>query len=120
MAKQSNSWGRLLTRLLLVVPSIFNVASHFVACLECELAEAKRSLIVLFSLTLMVLVLMIGGWFCLCGLVFLWLGQSLSVMATLAVMLAAHVVLIVIIGMWMALEKNKITFPNTRDMIHRK
>lgn len=119
MTKKSQGWGSLLAKLLVLVPSIFNIASHFLACLEDELRQAKRSLILLFVLALVALSLLISGWVCLCAILFLCLQAYFSNIATLAVLFAGHLILLLIIGMWMALVKNGLFFNKTRELFHR-
>lgn len=116
MAKKSHGWSKILTNLLLVIPSIFNIVSHFVHCLEQDLRLARKSLIAIFILTLFAMTLMIGAWFCLCAMVFIWLQTWWSALAALSVMLLSHIVLLLIVGIWIAKAKNKMLFVNARGL----
>ncbi len=116
MAKQSHGWTKVLTNLLLVIPSIFNIVSHFVHSLERDLRQAKRSVIVLFVLALFALTLMMGVWFTLCAMIFLWLLGQWGIFPSLTIMLLSHIVLLLVVGIWMAKAKNKLLFSNTREL----
>lgn len=118
MAKKSNGWGKVLTNLLLVVPSLFNVARYLVAFVEDELRQAKRGLITLFVLALIAIPIMIGAWFCFCGMAFIWLQSWMSAIAALAMLLLIHFLLLLIIGIWMTKTKNKLMFAKTRELFH--
>lgn len=119
MAKKSSGWSNMLNNLLFVIPSIFNIARHFVSCIECEARQAKRGLIALFILALIAITFLIGFWLCICGIIFLWIQTWMSAIAALAMLLLIHLVLLFIVGIWMASAKDKLLFPNTRELFHQ-
>lgn len=120
MAKKSEGWGRVFVNLLTIIPSIFNIVSHLLSCLEYEAHLAKRSLIMLFVLALVAITLMISGWLCLSAMAFVWLQMHLSTLVSLGILFGGHVVLLIIVGMWMAITKNDLFFNRTRELFHRE
>jgi len=118
MAKKSGNWHGILTALLTTIPSILNIARNLVACVECEVRMAKRGLVTLAILFIFAVALTVGVWLCTCAIVFIWLQTWLSMLATLTIMLVAHLLLLIIVGLMMARAKDKILFSHTRELFH--
>lgn len=119
MAKKSSGWSDTLLNVLLVIPSIFNVISRFISCLEHDAWLAKRSIVRLVILIILSVMLVIGAWLSLCAIAFLWLQTWLSALASLSILFASHVFLLLIVAILLSKTKNQILFTNTRSLFHQ-
>lgn len=117
-AKKTSTWRHAIINLLLVVPSVLNLASNFVSYLEYEARLAKKSIITLIILFGLAIVLSLSSWACLWIIIFLSLINYLSVMITMAIIFIIHMVLLVIVMLWISKTKNNLLFTNTRQLFH--
>lgn len=119
MAKKKSGLGNVLVNLLMVVPSLLKIATHFVSCIEHEAGLAKKSIIILSFLFIIALSLTTITWCCLCAIIFLLLiSWQISWIVSLSIILAINILLLIITGLSITKAKNNLFFPETRKLFH--
>lgn len=117
--KRASSISRVLIKLMLVVPSIYHIARNLVFCLEQDAIAAKKGLMALAMLFLFALSLIIGTWFCICGMIFFWLiTLQVNFIVISLILLMIHIIALFITALLITKSKHKLTFPHTRDLLH--
>jgi hypothetical protein len=117
-AKKRSRWKESALNLLLVLPSILNIATHFLASLEYDAYIAKKSLFTLTLLFLFTFILLICTWVCFNIIIFLVFIKWLSTFCALGLILAIHLILLLCMARQISKMKDGLTFPHTRELFH--
>lgn len=118
MAKRKHSFFKSLLNVISAVPSFFSLANNAIALLEYEAQTAGRSIIKIILLLLMTISLLTVCWWCLLGMLFLFLtAHQLDSQLALFIILLINLFILIIVGLMLSNAKKNIFFPHTRRLI---
>lgn len=118
-AKKSKTWSKVLLNLVMTIPALFNIVTHFVSCIEYDVFLAKKNLISIVVLSFFAAIIMAGAWLSIWAMIFIWLlNWPLNPIAVFAIILTAHVILLLLISIFLMRLKNNMLFYHTRKLFH--
>lgn len=119
---KTHSFIKAILNLLVVIPTILNVASKISTLLSYEGRLAGKSLVRILILTFFCAMLLTSTWICILIMLFHWFVEYVSFQIALLFLILINLFLLTIIGIVIAKSGKNLTFPLTRKLFlpHKK
>lgn len=121
MAKKNKAGtSRSILNLLFVVPSIISFAGNLVSLVQAEIHEMRRNIFWMVVLLVFSTVLLSTLWMGLMALLYIFfLSLNVSSIISIVFILLLNLFLLVITCLCATLVKNKIGFPETKEVVRK-
>lgn len=117
--KSYASYARVIINYLLIIPTLIRLFSTIISRLEEDAKLAGRGLAHLLLLMLMLLICLFSTWFCVLGILFMWLTfLNFTGLSALSIIFCINIIIIVILLMLTIKAKKKLNFPHSRRLLH--
>jgi hypothetical protein len=119
--KKRRSTGHMLTRLLLIIPTVFSFVNNITSLISYEARLATQNLVKIIILAIMTACMLITVWFCLLAVLFLYLIQlQLSWLLAGIIVLGLNLILLLTLILLLSKAKNTMFFSETRKQLFNK
>lgn len=107
--KKAIGWLECLCKLAAVIPSVYNIFSHYIYCLARELKAQRDNIVLLLALLICAAVVMQGLWVGICILLFIFLTNlGVSMLSAMTAILIINLIFLFILILLIKVVKNKI------------
>jgi hypothetical protein len=116
--KHSKNIGRMILKLLMVIPAVLNITVTLLAMVQSEWGSMRKKMVIFIILALFCLALMTSTWLCVTVLLLVYLQSlQLSLIPSLVILLLFNFMMLVIVGLAMNFIRVDPSFSQTRKTI---
>lgn len=112
--------GKLLLKLVVLVPTVFSLLSNVASLLRIEARLAGKSIVTIITLTLLSFVLLFSTWGCILVMLFIYLTSlHLSMLLSIFALILLNIFLLIIICFSIKSAKRNLSFPETSHQLKK-
>ena len=117
-AKKRKGLVKIVLEWLMVIPTLFGFVDHVTALFSYELHQAKRNLVFIFFLCMLLWVFIVSLWLSICACILVYLlSLKLTWMISLMIIALLNTLILTIICLLLLLKKRELSFPETAQLI---